>query len=280
MIKYLKTENASITIEYSKKILFKFLHNSIIFIDNCGLQRLFIECNANELKNVYNELNLYTFQNTTVFIKVKNYNEKYIEDLNKVNEKFYTIICCNIEEFNNIKFDKGYYYELNFKYEEADEIIKIINNYDNILLKIDYDLSEIKNVNNALDRIVRNNKGNDLNFSNLFISKNLIYSCPYNIYLNNENSNRSYGNNIPRNIFIDHIGNVYCLSVKSKNIIIGNINKKSIETIISNCKHETGYKNFVKYNEKLFIDYLNQCPFLMIDYNAFLTEVILWTKQI
>ena len=57
----------------------------------------------------------------------------------------------------------------------------------------------------------------------IIMEKELIYDCPYNINLNNENSNRSYGNNIPRNIFIDSFGFVYCMSIKNKKIVIGAI---------------------------------------------------------
>lgn len=274
MNKYLKTENASIRIEYAKNILSKLLMNNVNFIDNCGFQRLFIECNGNELIEVYNELKIYAFENITIFIKIKNYNDRYIADLDRVNEKVYTIICCTFEEFNNIRFNEECFYELNFKYNEVNKIIKVANEHNNILLNIDYNLNKIRDVNDALKKIVENSKSNDLNFSNLFLEKKLIYSCPYNIYLNNENSNRNYGNNIPRNIFIDSNGNVYCIHIKTENIIIGNINTKSINDILRECKTQKGYQNFLIYNEKLFIDYLNQCPFLIIDYIAFLNEVI------
>lgn len=108
----------------------------------------------------------------------------------------------------------------------------------------------------------------------MFIEKDLIYKCPYNIYLNNRYSNRSYGENIPRNLYIDKYGNVYCLNIKRKSIIIGNVENDKLENILSFCKKDKGYKNFVYYNELLFIKYLNHCPFQMIDYEAFLDEVI------
>ena len=106
------------------------------------------------------------------------------------------------------------------------------------------------------------------------MEKELIYDCPYNIYLNNENSNRSYGNNIPRNIFIDSFGFVYCMSIKNKKIVIGNINNNTISYILDNCKSQDGYKKFIYYNERLFINLLNQCPYSIIDYTAFLIEVM------
>ena len=270
MNKYLKTENASITIEYKKNILNTLLNKNI---DDYGFQRLYIECKNNELINVYNELNNYIFKNITVFIKIKKYNDKYIEDFNIVNKDYYLIICCNIDEFNNYKYNDNCFYEVTFNYKEKEEIIKLINKYDNILLNIKYDMNKILDVNNTLEEIVKRvNKA--LNFTNLFISKDLIYKSPYNIYLNNENSNRNYGFNIPRNIYIDKNGNVYSISIKNKNIIIGNINNNSIINILSNCKNTNGYKNFINYNEKLYINVLDQCPFQTIDYIAFLNEVI------
>ena len=149
-----------------------------------------------------------------------------------------------------------------------------MNKYENILLQIDYNMNKISNVNDALDKIVSGVKSKELNFSNLFIEKKLIYDCPYNIYLNNSNSNRNYGNNIPRNIFIDFNSFVYCLGIKNKNLIIGNINHNTVTNILDNCKNLKGYKNFITYNEKLFISLLNHCPYSTIDYIAFLTEVI------
>lgn len=278
MNKYLKTENASITIEFEKNLISKFFEENCDFLDNSGLQRLFIECNANELKNIYDTLKEYNFKNITIFIKVKKYNDNYIDDLIKINEILYTIICCNINEFSNINYNEECYYELNFNYDEIDKVTKIISKYDNILLNINYDLNKIKEVNNTLENITMSSISNTLNFSNLFLEKELIYSCPYNIYLNNENSNRTYGNNIPRNIFIDLKGNVYCICIKCLNIVIGNINDKNINSILKECKNHTGYKNFIKYNENLFVDYLNQCPYQVIDYIAFLNEVIQYNE--
>ncbi len=271
MNKYLKTENASITIEYSNNIINTLLKDNI---DNIGFQRLYIECNISELLDVYNELNKYTYNNITIFIKINNYDNKYEEDFNKVNKDYYLIICSNIDKFNSYKYNNDCFYEITFNYQEKDKIIDIINKYDNILLNINYDMNDIFNVNNTLEEIVKRvNKA--LSFTNLFISKELIYQSPYNIYLNNKNSKRSYGNNnIPRNIYIDSNGNVYSLSINNKNIIIGNINDKGIINVLSNCKRTKGYKNFIKYNEKLFIDVLDQCPFQTIDYIAFLNEVM------
>jgi len=54
--------------------------------------------------------------------------------------------------------------------------------------------------------------------------------------------------------------------------IVGN--GESINDILDECKKQKGYNNFIMYNEILFINYLNQCPFLIIDYVAFLNEVI------
>ena len=272
MNRYLKTENASITIEYSDNILSTLFKDSKIY--NRGFQRLFIECKASNLIDVYKELKNLIFKDITIFIKIRDYNDKYENILNKVNKDFYTIICCNIKSFIKIKYNKDCFYELNFKHTEKDKIIDIVNKYDNILLNIDYNLNKLSRVNDTLDKIVIDVKTKELNFSNLFIEKELIYACPYNIYLNNENSNRAYGNNIPRNIFIDSHGFVYCLSIKNKKLIIGNINYNNISYILDNCKDQNGYKKFIYYNERLFIDLLNQCPYSIIDYIAFLTEVI------
>lgn len=272
MNRYLKTENASITVEYSNNILIALFKDSKIY--NCGFQRLFIECKASDLIDVHKELKNLIFNDITVFIKISNYNDNYENVLYEVNKDFYTIICCNIKTFRDIKYNKECFYELKFKYTEKDKIIDIVNKYDSILLNIDYNLKKLSNVNTALDEIVDGVKSKELNFSNLFIQKELIYACPYNIYLNNENSNRNYGNNIPRNIFIDSFGFVYCLSIKNKKLIIGNINYNTISYIIDNCKNQDGYKKFIYYNERLFIDLLNQCPYSIIDYIAFLIEVI------
>ena len=51
---YLKTENASITVEYSNDILVTLFKDSKIY--NRGFQRLFIECKASKLIDVYKEL--------------------------------------------------------------------------------------------------------------------------------------------------------------------------------------------------------------------------------
>ena len=272
MNRYLKTENASITVEYSNDILVTLFKDSKIY--NRGFQRLFIECKVSKLIDVYKELKNLIFNDITIFIRISDYNDKYESILNEVNKDFYTIICCNVKTFVDIKYNKDCFYELKFKYTEKDKIIDIVNKYDNILLNIDYNLNKLTSVNAALDKIVADVKSKELNFSNLFIEKELIYACPYNIYLNNENSNRSYGNNIPRNIFIDFLGFVYCLSIKNKKLIIGNINYDTISYILDNCKNQDGYKKFIYYNERLFIDLLNQCPYSIIDYIAFLIEVI------
>lgn len=272
MNKYLKTENASITVEYSTDILVTLFKNSMVC--NRGFQRLFIECKASNLVDVYKELKKLIFNDITVFIKISDYNDKYSNIMNEVNKDFYTIIYCDVKTFLKIKNNKDCFYELNFKYTEKDKIIDIVNKYDNILLHIDYNLSKLTNINVALDKIVAGVKSKELNFSNLFMEKELIYDCPYNIYLNNENSNRSYGNNIPRNIFIDSFGFVYCMSIKNKKIVIGNINNNTISYILDNCKSQDGYKKFIYYNERLFINLLNQCPYSIIDYTAFLIEVM------
>lgn len=274
MNKYLKTENASITIEYNKNSFYTFLLNNFSIIEDIEIQRIYIVCDVKDVINIYNELIKYKFKNTTVFIKVNNYSNKYNNELDKVNDIFYTIVCCNIDTFKNIKYNSDSYYELNFKFNETEQIIKIINQYNNILLNIDYDLNYIKDVNNSLNIISQKSNCEYINFSNILIDKNLIYACPYNIYLNNKYSHRNYGNNIPRNIYIDYNGNVYCINIKNKSILIGNIDKMDINKILTECKAKKEYKNFIKFNEILFISYLEQCPYQTIDYIAYLNEVI------
>ena len=94
MNRYLKTENASITVEYSSNILVTLFKDSKIY--NRGFQRLFIECKASKLIDVYKELKNLIFNDITIFIRVSDYNDKYENILNEVNKDFYTIICCNI----------------------------------------------------------------------------------------------------------------------------------------------------------------------------------------
>lgn len=274
MIKYLKSENASILLEYSISKFGDFLASNLSFIEECGFQRIFIECDASKIIKLYNELSNFSFENVTIFIKVKNFRNKYYEDIMKVNEFFYIIVCCNYKEFFEFVYNNKIFYEISFKYDECNDIIEVINKHENILLNINYDLAEINKVNNALEIIINNSKNEVVSFSNMFIEKDLIYKCPYNIYLNNKYSNRSYGKNVPRNLYIDKCGNVYCLNVKRKSIIIGNIINDKLEKILNFCKKNKCYKNFIYYNEILLIKYLNNCPFQMIDYEAFLDEVI------
>lgn len=274
MSKYLKTENTSITLEYNKSLFGNFLQNNLSSIEEIGIQRIYIVCDIKDILSVYDELIKYEFNQITVFIKINNYNDRHFKELKKVNDVFYTIISFNIQKFNEIKYSSDFYYELTFQYNEVIPVLEIINNYENILLKIDYNMHQIDKVNNSLAMISKNSKNEYINFSNILIDKNLIYSCPYNIYLNNKNSNRTYGNNIPRNIYIDSNGKVYCVEIKNPKIIIGNLKNNNLKEILLKCKGEKGYKKFIEYNEILLIEYLDQCPYQVIDYIAFLNEVI------
>ena len=121
MNRYLKTENASITVEYSSNILVTLFKDSKIY--NRGFQRLFIECKASKLIDVYKELKNLIFNDITIFIRISDYNDKYENILNEVNKDFYTIICCNVKTFVDIKYNRDCFYELKFKYTEKDKII-------------------------------------------------------------------------------------------------------------------------------------------------------------
>ena len=127
MNRYLKTENASITVEYSSDILVTLFKDSKIY--NRGFQRLFIECKVSKLIDVYKELKNLIFNDITIFIRISDYNDKYESILNEVNKDFYTIICCNVKTFVDIKYNKDCFYELKFKYTEKDKIIDIVMKY-------------------------------------------------------------------------------------------------------------------------------------------------------
>ena len=274
MSKYLKTENASVTLEYNKILFDSFLQNNLSLMEEIGIQRIYVICDVKDILIVYDELMKYEFNQITVFIKINNYNDRYFEKLKKINYLFYIIISCNVKSFNKMNYNSDFYYELTFQHNEAMRVLEIINNYENILLKIDYNMHQINKVNNSLAMISKNSKNEYINFSNILIDKKLIYSCPYNIYLNNKNSNRNYGNNIPRNIYIDSNEKVYCVEIKNQKIIIGNLKKNDLKEILFKCKNEKGYENFIEYNEILLTEYLDQCPYQVIDYIAFLNEVI------
>lgn len=274
MSKYLKTENASVTLEYNNSLFGNFLQNNLFLMEEIGIQRLYIVCDIKDILSVYDELIKCEFNQITVFIKVNNYNDRYFDELKKANDLFYTIISCDVQSFNKIKYNFDFYYELTFQYNETIPILETINNHENILLKIDYDMHQIDKVNDSLAIISKNSKNEYINFSNILVDKSLIYSCPYNIYLNNKNSNRTYGNNIPRNTYIDPNGNVYCIEIKNPKIIIGNLKNNNLKEILFECKNKKGYKKFIEYNEILLIEYLDQCPYQVIDYIAFLNEVI------
>ena len=68
MNKYFKTENASITVEYSNDILAKLFKDSMVC--NRGFQRLFIECKTSNLVDVYKELKKLIFNDITVLSKL------------------------------------------------------------------------------------------------------------------------------------------------------------------------------------------------------------------
>ena len=274
MSKYLKTENASVTLEYNKSLFGNFLQNNLSSMEEIGIQRIYIVCDVKDILNVYDELIKYEFNQIIVFIKIDNYNDGYFDELKKMNYLFYTIISCNVKSFNKMNYNSDFYYELTFQYNEEMSVLEIINKYENILLKIDYNMHQIDKVNNSLAMISKNSKNEYIKFSNILIDKNLIYSFPYNIYLNNKNSNRTYGNNIPRNIYIDSNGNVYCVEIKNPKIIIGNLKNNNLKEILFKCKNKREYKKFIEYNEILLIEYLDQCPYQIIDYIAFLNEVI------
>ena len=273
MNKYLKTENASITIEYSSNLK-KFLNDNILYIDSICVHRLYIECKAKDLEKLSNDLKGINVDNVVIFILINDYSNKYYDILNSINNNFYTIISCNIKEYLSFKKSSDIFYQINFNYTEKEKIVDLINSYDNLIFNIEYALDNIKSTNESLKYIINNISKENISFSNLFISKDLIYNCPYNIYLNNKNSRAKYGNNIPRNIYIDKDGFVYCLKIKNPNIIIGNILNNNLKDIFKECKKTVGYKKFINYNELLFIELLDQCPYKMIDYIAFLNEVM------
>lgn len=273
MNKYLKTENASITIEYSSNFK-KFLNDNILYIDSICVHRLYIECKAKDLEKLSNDLKGINVDNVVIFILINDYSNKYYDILNSINNNFYTIISCNIREYLSFKKSSDIFYQISFNYTEKEKIVDLINSYDNLIFNIEYALDNIKSTNESLKYIINNISKENISFLNLFISKDLIYNCPYNIYLNNKNSRAKYGNNIPRNIYIDKDGFVYCLKIKNPNIIIGNILNNNIKDIFKECKKTVGYKKFINYNELLFIELLDQCPYKMIDYIAFLNEVM------
>ena len=274
MSRYIKSENASITIEYNKSLFKSFIIDNYHFIDNNEIQRLYIECDINELNEVYKEIKSIEFNYTTTYLKIKNYSDNYFNVLSKISKNIMTIISTDIKRFEKIKIDNNSYYEIRFDYNEFQDIIRIINTNDNIILNINYDINNLKKVNEALINIVTNSKNEYLYFSNLFINKELIYKCPYNIYLNNKYSIRKYSNMLPQNISIDKNGKVYCANIKDKRIIIGDITEESIENLLKKCKKRSGYKNFILNNEKILIELLDQCPYQTIDYIVFLTEAM------
>ena len=243
MNKYLKTENASITIEYSSNFK-KFLNDNILYIDSICVHRLYIECKAKDLEKLSNDLKGINVDNVVIFILINDYSNKYYDILNSINNNFYTIISCNIREYLSFKKSSDIFYQINFNYTEKEKIVDLINFYDNLIFNIEYALDNIKSTNESLKYIINNISKENISFSNLFISKDLIYNCPYNIYLNNKNSRAKYGNNIPRNIYIDKDGFVYCLKIKNPNIIIGNILNNNLKDIFKECKKTVIIMNY------------------------------------
>ena len=75
MRKYLKTENASVTLEYNKSLFCNFLQNNLSSMEEIGIQRIYIVCDVKDILNVYDELIKYEFNQIIVFIKIDNYND-------------------------------------------------------------------------------------------------------------------------------------------------------------------------------------------------------------
>ena len=75
MSKYLKTENASVTLEYNKSLFGNFLQNNLSSMEEIGIQRIYIVCDVKDILNVYDELIKYEFNQIIVFIKIDNYND-------------------------------------------------------------------------------------------------------------------------------------------------------------------------------------------------------------
>lgn len=273
-IKYLKTENASISIDYNKELLEKVL-NEIKELEKINIERINIECNASKLKELDKLLSSNISTKIPIFIKINKYDNEYKKELINLNKYFYIVIKTNIKDFPNIEKNDEYFYEILTNYKEKENLLDLILHNENIIINMETkSIKDYKSINESLTYLVNNSNNKLLYFENLFISKDLIYKCPYNIYLNNSNSNRKYGNNIPRNIYIDNNFNVYAISIKNKKLIIGNLKENTIINILSNSKKTTGYKNFKKYNKILFFEVLDQCPFNTIDYISYLNEVI------
>ncbi len=272
-IKYLKSENATITIEYSSKIT-KFFEDNLNYLEESGIERIYIKCSNRYLKKLIDSLEQFSFNKIYIFIKIFNYQNQDNKLLKKLSNKYCFIICDNTNLFTRIDNIKELYYEISFNYLQKNQVIKIINKYDNIILNCHLKNNKLKENYEALDYITAHNKREYLLFDNLFIAKHLIIDCPYNIYLNNENSHRDYGNMIPRNLYIDNKLNVYCTNIKSNKIIMGNLKNNALLNILQDCKNTKAYKYFIDLNKKVFIEYLNQYPFTIIDWISFLSEVI------
>lgn len=263
--KYLETENASITIKYSNYID-DFLNNNLddLLIINIKRFNILVESkNLNELKVI---LNKYDFKDLPVFIKIHNLNSDY-EIVQELKEKYYIVIKSN--DINN--YYEDIYYEVEVNENNSSKVIELLDKYENVLLDININKNNLKQIYETLDNICSETKREYLMIENIFISKKLIMDCPYNIYVGNEFSNRNYGNMIPRNIYIDE--NIYASNFKENKFIIGSVND-SLLKVLSESKKAEGYKRFVEYNTKMFINYLNQFPYEIVDIDYLLKEVI------
>lgn len=262
--KFLNTENASITIEFSNHF-HKFLKDNLKDILNLNIKRFNIIVDYKNIDELINILDDFEFDDLPVFIKINNFdfNNKNIDS---IKDKYYLIVNSNLDDIKNI--DEDIYYEVNITYKEKDKLLKLINNYENIIINVDTNIDDIVNTYDMLNYINSNTTSEYLMFDNMYIPKQLIIDCPYNIYL----GDRDYGMMIPRNIYIDD-NYIYATTFKCNKFIIGNINSKLID-VYSNVYDTEGYKYFIKCNKILFSSYLNQFPYDYIDYNFMLKEVI------
>ena len=272
MSKFLNTENATITIEYSK-LLTKFLKNNIKDLENINIKRININCNGANLKQLSTILDKENID-IPIFINIKNYKNCYSDICNSLNKRYYIVIKTTPNQFVKLEYVKDFYYSLDFTWKQKNEIANLLKKHNDLILNIKINDNNLVKSFDALSYITKKATAEYLYFENVFIPKQLIYDCPYNIYLNNEYSKRTYGENIPRNIYIDSIGNVYCACIKNRRIIIGNINCEQLLNVYKGCKLTEGYKEFIKFNEKLMISYLNQYPFDTVDYIYMLEAVM------
>lgn len=266
-MKYLDMENASLEVEiFSKKKLKYFLENFIKEVNCMNFKRVTIiikYINVNDAIDIINtNVNFYTC-NCLIMLEVQ------LHEIPSVDFSNFIIINTSKKMF---KHDNIYNKIFLTKYNTT-KITNCLHKDINIIVEPVINTKNIKEFNELLLKIYKDNTGYEISLGGFLIPIELIKEHPCNAYLCDGWKCGKKISQLPKMIYIDRFQNIYPHKIIHNKVLIGNLEKiGSLQEILTNYFDSPKYNYLKNIEKKVFIKYILNYPYSLFPLDKYMEK--------